>query len=232
VAKAAPAFAIKRNGLANQVIERVRELVAKGTYRVGDRLPSEAELCTLFGVGRSTIREAMRVLASRGVVDVRHGEGTFVASDALGESFEERLGRAALADIYEARLFLELPLAELAAERRDARDIAAMRACLKRRTRAVRDGDVAAYMESDFAFHVAVASAAKNSALFDMYDSFVRIVKPLLSAAVTPEYVRAENDELHDALCEAIAQGDAAATRRLVRRHLKTSMKGLAGDID
>jgi DNA-binding FadR family transcriptional regulator len=222
---------IKRSGLADQVIERIRGLVADGTYRVGDRLPSEGELGALFGVGRSTVREAVRVLASRGLVDVRHGEGTFVASYTLRESFEERLGRAALHDIYEVRLFLELALSELATQRRDARDIAAMRACLKKRAQAIRAGDVARYAEADFAFHLAVAKAAKNDALFDVYESFVRTVQPLLTAATTPEYIRAESDDLHAALCEAIAAGNETATRRLVRRHLKTSLKGLGAEL-
>jgi GntR family transcriptional repressor for pyruvate dehydrogenase complex len=222
---------IKRSGLADQVIERVSALVAKGTYRVGDRLPPEGELCELFGVGRSTIREAMRVLANRGMVDVRHGEGTFVAARALRESLEERLGRAALAEIYEARLFLELPLAELAAQRRDARDIAAMRASLKKRAQAIRAGDVARYTEADFAFHLAVARAAKSSALREVYASFVQIVQPLMSAAVTPEYVRTENDTLHATLCEAIAKGNVTETRRLVRSHLKKSLKGVGAGL-
>lgn len=223
---------IKRNGLAAQMIEQVRGLVANGTYRVGDRLPSEGELGALFGVGRSTVREAMRVLANRGLIDVRHGEGTFVASSTLAESFEERIGRAALHDIYEVRLLLEEALSELATQRRDARDVAAMRACLKKRAQAIRAGDVERYAEADFAFHLAVAKAAKNAALFDMYESFVATVRPVLAAATTPEYVRDEKDRLHAALCEAIAAGNIAATRRLVRRHLETSLKRLGADLD
>jgi GntR family transcriptional regulator, transcriptional repressor for pyruvate dehydrogenase complex len=220
--------AIKRNGLADQVIERMRTLVADGTYRIGDRLPSEPELCALFGVGRSTIREAMRVLANRGLVDVRHGEGTFVASNAAQESLEERLRQAALEDVYEARLLLELPLAELAAERRSARDLASMRACLRRRAHAIRAADVQRYTDSDFGFHLAVAKAAKNDALYGVYEAFVSVVKPLLIAAIVPEYVRTENDSLHDELCRAIFNKDVKETRRLVRSHLKTSLKGIA----
>jgi DNA-binding FadR family transcriptional regulator len=223
---------IKRIGLADQVIERVRVLVADGTYRVGDRLPPEPELCAMFGVGRSTVREAMGVLANRGLVDVRHGEGTFVAASTLRESFEERLGRAALVDIYEARLFLELPLAELAAQRRNARDITAMRSCLKQRERAIRAADVERYGEADFGFHLAVARAARSPALLDVYESFVQTVRSLLNASVTPEYLRTENDLLHGALCEAIARGDVAKTRRLVRSHLKKSLRDLTTGLD
>lgn len=199
--------------------------MADGTYRVGDRLPPEAELCRLFGVGRSTIREAMRVLANRGLVDIRHGEGTFVASRALNQSFEERLERAELEDIYEARRLIERPMAELAAQRRDARDIAAMRKALRNRTRAIALDQVEAYTESDFAFHVAVARATKNAALIGVYESFVNVVRPMLGSLMTAEYMAAENDELHAQLCEAIALGDVTATKRLVLSHLRKSRK-------
>jgi len=218
-------LAVKRHGLADQVVDRLRGLVAQGAYRVGDRLPPEAELCELFGVGRSTIREAMRVLSHRGVVEVRHGDGTFVASRALQQSFEERLERAALDEIYEARMVLERPLAELAAQRRDARDVAAMRKALRTRSRAIAARDVEAYTESDFAFHVAVARASKNAALIGVYESFIAAVRPKLGAVMTADYIAAEHDELHAALCEAIARGDVPETRRLVLSHLKKSRK-------
>jgi GntR family transcriptional regulator, transcriptional repressor for pyruvate dehydrogenase complex len=214
---------VKRNGLTDQVIERVRALVADGTYRVGDRLPREAELGELFGVGRSTVREAMRVLANRGLVDVRHGEGTFVASRALRQSFEERLERAELEEIYEARLLIERPLAELAAQRRNAHDVAAMRKALRSRTSAIAREDVVGYGDADFAFHLAVARASKNAALAGVYESFLQVVRPMLASLMTPEYITAEKDELHAQLCEAIARGDAAATKRLVASHLRKS---------
>ncbi len=218
----------RRSRLADQVALQVRELIAAGTYRVGDRLPNESELSELFGVGRSTVREAMRVLSSRGLIDVRHGDGTYVAARTMNESLEERLSRAELSDIYEARLMLESALSVLAAQRRDARDIAAMRKSLKARDAAIRAGDVAAYANADFDFHLTVARAAKNQALFEVYESFVQGVRPRLQSATTVEYIRNEGDRMHAALCDAIAEGDAGETRRLVRSHLKKSAKDLS----
>ncbi len=214
---------VQRNSLAQQVVDRLRALIANGTYPIGQRLPPEGPLGETFGVGRSTVREAMRVLASRGIVDVRHGEGTFVAAGALREPFEERLGRANLRDLYETRLVLELPLAELAAARRTSRDVAAMRKALKARAAAANIGDVDAYGDADFDFHLAVARAAKNAALFDMYASFVDVAKPVLGAMLDARYIRSERDTLHDALCDAIAAGDVAKVRKLVRSHLQGS---------
>ena len=221
----------KRVRLSDHLVDGIRALVASGRYRIGDRLPPEAELGVLFGAGRSTVREAMRVLANRGLVEIRHGEGTFVTSAALRESFEERLERAKLDDIYEARVVLELALAGLAAERRTRRDIAAMRTALKRRVKAGAAGDVAAYGAADFAFHLAVAKAARNAALYSMYESFVQSVQRALSPDITPDYIRNENDPLHAGLCDAIAAGNVAAARRLVRRHLRTSLEGIAAEL-
>jgi DNA-binding FadR family transcriptional regulator len=220
-------FAVKRNGLTDQVVERMRALIRSGKYHEGDRLPAEPELCELFGVGRSTLRESMRVLANRGVVLVRHGGGTYVASGALRESFEERLARARLQDLYEARLALEVPLAELAALRHTKQDIAEMRKFLRQRAQAASVGDVASYTQADFAFHLAVAKAAKSPALYDVYASFIEIARPQIESAATAEYVKAESDPLHDQVCEAIARGDLAATRRLVRVHLKRSLRNI-----
>jgi DNA-binding FadR family transcriptional regulator len=218
---------LQRSSLSQQVVDRIRALVADGSYPIGERLPSEAVLGEALGVGRSTLREAMRVLSNRGIVDVRHGEGTFVAKGALRETFEERLGRAALRDLYEARLALELPLAELAATRRTARDIAAMRKALNERAIAAKTGNVTAYGNADFQFHLAIARATKNAALYDTYASFVEIAKPSLDATIDADYIRNERDTLHEALCDAIAQGNASRVRTLVRAHLRTSRKGI-----
>ena len=218
---------VQRNSLAQQVVDRVRALIADGTYPIGERLPPEGPLGEAFGVGRSTVREAMRVLASRGVVDVRHGEGTFVAPGALREPLEERLGRAGLRDLYEARLVLELPLAELAATRRTARDVAAMRKALKARAIAAKNGDVDGYGDADFDFHLAVARASKNTALFDIYASFVEVAKPALRTLIDARYIQNERDTLHQALCDAIDAGDVAKVRRLVRSHLQGSRESM-----
>jgi len=220
---------VKQQRLADQVVDGIRALIAEETYKVGDRLPPEPELCEHFGVGRSTIREAMRVLGNRGLVRVRQGEGTFVASASALESFEERLGRAAIEDLYEARLLLELPMAELAAERRSRADVAKMRTCLKARAAAIAARDAESYARHDFAFHLAVAKATRNAALYGMYESFVDVALTVLRSTMTAEYVRSETDDLHERLCEAIAAGDVAETRRLVVSHLGHSLKKTTG---
>jgi GntR family transcriptional repressor for pyruvate dehydrogenase complex len=222
---------LKRSSLAEQVIAQVRELISGGTYHLGDKLPTEAELSTMFGVGRSTIREAMRVLANRGLVDIKHGEGTFVAAQSIHESFEERLGRAKLDTIYEARLFLELPLAELAARRREGKDISAMQKALRIRAKAIKSSDVEIYVKADFDFHLAIAAAAKNKALYDIYSSFVETIQPLIKTSVTPEYLRNEHDRLHADLSDAIAAGDVSKTRKLVNEHLTKSLSGIRREV-
>jgi DNA-binding FadR family transcriptional regulator len=98
-----------------------------------------------------------------------------------------------------------------------------MRRALRDRAAAAKNGDVAAYGDADFNFHLAVARAAKNTALFDMYASFVDVAKPAVNAMIDSRYIRNERDTLHDALCDAIAGGEISNVRKLVRSHLKTS---------
>jgi DNA-binding FadR family transcriptional regulator len=206
-------------------------MLGSGIYKPGDRLPAEPKLCELFGVGRSTLREAMRVLANCGIVTVRHGGGTYVAPGALRETFEERLARAHLEELYEARLALEVPLAELAAMRHNRQDVAKMRRWLEARSLAASAGDVPRYSEADFAFHFAVADAAKSPALANVYRSFIDVAGPLIESAIQPAYLKDENDPLHARLCEAIARGDLLRTRRLVRVHLKTSLEKISAEL-
>lgn len=106
-----------------------------------------------------------------------------------------------------------------------------MRKALKQRSLAAHAGDVPAYADADFTFHLAVAKAAKSGALFDVYESFVQTVRGPLVRAVTPEYVRNEDDRLHAALCEAIAKGNAAEARRLAMSHLHKSFQDISSQV-
>ncbi|HVA29447.1 MAG TPA: GntR family transcriptional regulator [Candidatus Baltobacteraceae bacterium] len=162
-----PIARASRPKLADQVVERIRRLIDDETYARGSRLPTETELSKRFNVGRSTVREAVRVLSHMGEVSVKHGDGTFVAACAPTEHFERRLARARIDDLYEARGIIEVQTASLAAQRRTRRDIDAMRRELRKRRRAQETGDAQAFLLADFAFHAAVAKGSKNEDYFD-----------------------------------------------------------------
>jgi DNA-binding FadR family transcriptional regulator len=127
---------LRPSPLVEQAAERLREQITGGQWPVGTKLPGETTLATLLGVGRSTVREALRALAGAGMVRTRQGAGVFVIAERPVQDWPARLRRAALADVYEVRVMLEVQAARLAAVRRTPEDVAALRTALAVRTAA------------------------------------------------------------------------------------------------
>jgi DNA-binding FadR family transcriptional regulator len=127
---------LRRGPLVDQAAERLREQIAGGQWPVGTKLPGETTLATLLGVGRSTVREALRALAGAGMVRTRQGAGVFVIAARPVEDWPARLRRAAPVDVYEVRAMLEVQAARLAAVRRTPEDVSALRAALTSRSAA------------------------------------------------------------------------------------------------
>src|SRR6478609_8975829 len=104
---------IKRQNLAEEVVNRLKQKISSGEFSEGQKLPSEPELMQLFGVGRSSIREAIRILSNSGVVRVQQGSGTYVESNpVIAEPLSKRLQRCDANDLVEVRQLLELKIAE------------------------------------------------------------------------------------------------------------------------
>jgi DNA-binding FadR family transcriptional regulator len=161
---------LPRHSLADAVVGRLQQQLSLGIYQPGEKLPSEPELMLRFGVGRSTIREAIRILANTGLVTVRQGSGTMVESQrGIAEPLPQRLRRADAGDLDEVRQLLEIKIAEKAALLRTRKDIVKMTTLLEQRKTAAHSGDIQETIASDIRFHVAMAVAARNEILADLY---------------------------------------------------------------
>ena len=214
------AYPVQRQALVEQVIRGLQERLAGGEFAAGTRLPPEAELMAQFGVGRSTIREAVRALAHTGLIEVRQGDGTYVlASPENAEPLARRLKRARAAEVYEVRRALELGIARLAAQRRDAADLVHLRHLLAQRGARTDAGDDAAFLDADVEFHVAVAEATKNTVLTELYRTFAVVLREALAEVVLLPG-REHRTALHEALVEAIAQQDPDAAYEITMQHL------------
>ncbi|HEY4385145.1 MAG TPA: GntR family transcriptional regulator, partial [Ktedonobacteraceae bacterium] len=124
----------RRQSLVNQVLNYLQQQIASGTFSVGSKLPAESELMAHLTVGRSTVREAMQVLAHMGLVEVRAGDGTYVcAPQPETEPLGQRLRRAKIFEVYEVRHTLELECVRLAAQRRDEQDLIRIRQAVQQR---------------------------------------------------------------------------------------------------
>ena len=201
-----PLATTRRAGLVDQVIEQIRAAVAAGEWPVGTRLPPEAELAEALGVGRNTVREAVRALAHAGLLEVRQGDGTFVRATSEISGAIRRLAGTELREVLQVRRLLEAEGARLAALHRTAAELAELDAAMAACEEAERAADLAAFTRADLAFHQLVLRCAHNAVLAELYRGLTEVVHA--SVATTVAGGRCES---HTGLLAAIRAGDAAA---------------------
>lgn len=194
---------VHQRSLSDQVVERLRTEIVEGRWRVGERIPPEPELMADLEVARGTLREALRALQYSGMLEIRRGDGTFVRATSEVPGALARSG-GGLPDVLEARTTLEPQLARLAAERADEADIARITAALAARAVAA-DED---WVDADVAVHEAVAQAAHNPILFEIYTALLPLLHESMRAAQSHEGFCRNERRGHDDVLEAIRNRD------------------------
>jgi DNA-binding FadR family transcriptional regulator len=213
---------IRRHPLAEQAAEELLRRIGSGEWTVGAKLPGETTLATQLGVGRSTIREAVRELAGRRVLESRQGAGVFVIALQAAEDWDKVLRKADITDVLEGRLAIETEAARLAASRRTPADLKNFRYTLTDRKRAALSAPDDWYIEADMAFHRAVVVAAHNAVLTELFDSFApRIRRAMIDMLKLDDQHRHRNDQAaHAAIAEAIRLQDPDLAAARSRAHL------------
>lgn len=219
--------------LALELVETLGQRIREGTLKPGDKLPTEAAVMAEFGVSRTVVREAISKLQTSGLVETRHGIGTFVVG--LGEALPFRISPEQMATLHdviavlELRIGLETEAASLAAQRRTEEDLVRMRAALDAFAAALDSGGDA--VSADVQLHLAVARATQNHHFVDLLSSLGTMIIPRArlgsEAAMAPDparlpYLRLVHAE-HESLVDAIAAQDAEAARAAMRTHLANS---------
>jgi GntR family transcriptional repressor for pyruvate dehydrogenase complex len=221
--------------LKERVIQQLTRLIEGGILEPGDQLPSERELSEELQVSRGTVREAVQFLGALGLVEVRHGSGTFVRlgtdPSKLRDEWRDWTIRHAerIHDLLELRKGLEPFAAELAAQRAGEEQVAAMEHALKQMEPAVDSPDVTGLIRADLAFHHALCAAAGNAALSEFADALgeqlVRERGVIWNLPGRPARSLVE----HRAIYEAVRAGDPARARQAAYEHL-TSVEVDLGD--
>jgi DNA-binding FadR family transcriptional regulator len=218
-----PLGALRPSPLVEQAAQRLREQIATGHWPVGTKLPGETTLAKELGVGRSTVREA-----GAGLVRPRQGAGVFVVATEPVEDWSTRLRRAAVTDVYEVRMGVEVQAARLAARRRTPEDVDVVRAALEGRRTAAAGGD-AGFVDADIALHEAVVAAAHNPVLAGLFTEFVPVLRAGLMTLLDLTRLREEDpdagDDTHTALVDAIAEGDAERAAAAVSAELEETLE-------
>ncbi|TWF74673.1 DNA-binding FadR family transcriptional regulator [Pseudonocardia hierapolitana] len=219
---------LQRHPLAAQVAEALLQRIRAGEWPLGHRLPGETTLAARLGVGRSTLREAIRELAGKGVLDSRQGAGVFVTALDVVEDWDAVLRRADVAAVIEARIAIEAEAAGLAAGRRTPADVRGLRRALVARAPAGRSVDD--HVDADMAFHRAVIVAAHNEVLVELFDAFVPRVRTAMVHMLRARPLASEEADhgAHAELVDAIARRDVPAAAAASRTHLTALKEALA----
>jgi len=231
---------VSRTSLSDEIVQQITELISHEVLKPGDRLPSERELCKKFGVGRTSLREALRSLAVMGILDGRVGEGTFVSpsnSKYLAKSLQWGLllDRKKVQDLIETRLMLESQTTYLAAQRANNSNLREIEHAIQQMAKHL--GQPEKYLEFDLQFHLAIAQAAQNSILFNL----LSMTRGYLHEWIKESLAQPRNSRLgrraklsvreHKKILEALRKGHPEAARQAMTEHILSSSADLQKQI-
>jgi GntR family transcriptional regulator, transcriptional repressor for pyruvate dehydrogenase complex len=219
-----PVQKVSREGLSEQVVEQLQDLILDKHLRSGNRLPGERELCEQFGVSRTVIREATKALAQRGLLVIEPGRGTFVTLPAERDvarsiAFFVRARDVSFTNLVEVRCALEPEIAELAAGRANETHVRRLQECIDVMDRSLTDPE--AYVDADQEFHSVLAEATGN----DIFIAITGVIVNLAQSArrlmfAIPEAPK-RGQHYHRALLECLISGDGAGARNAMLKHLR-----------
>jgi len=213
---------INRKSLADEVANQLIAYIRSGHFVAGQQLPTEPELMKQFGVGRSTVREAVRMLANSGLLRVQQGVGTFIVENPENsEPLHQRLKRAAAKDIDEVRQLLEMDIAQKAAANRTQEQLDQIEGFLKERIRTSHEGKTEECIQADINFHLSIAKASGNDILADLYQAFSSRLKSwfLQIHPDTSKFI--QTNDLHKLLFLSIKDGNGEDAFNYARQILR-----------
>lgn len=227
---------IRREPLAAEVARRLVDYLLSGGIEPGSRMPSERQLAEAFGVGRSAVREAIAALNLIGLIEVRHGDGTYLKrpdSPLLPQVVEWGLllGEQRTRDLVEARQKIETIIAGLAAQRRSEADLERLALSLERmRTSSQGEHLVADFVDADVAFHLQLAEAARNTALRDVHASIQALLRAWIGRVIAAGYGDLSYEE-HVPIMNAVRNRDIAGAEAAMDAHMQSATRRLHGTL-
>ena len=207
--------------LHEAIVVRLRELIRQGELPHGSRLPPERALAEQFGVGRSSVREAIRSLELQGLLVTRHGSGSFVDTqslDAVTTLLAPGNGSGGLKDIFEMRHLLEPQIAALASRRATAPDIERLATILVEQQRQILEGETG--VDADTEFHFALATATHNPALVKVVNAVEDVLRRSRDRYLQQPGRPERSLHSHHEILEMVRAGDDAGARRAMDHHL------------
>jgi GntR family transcriptional repressor for pyruvate dehydrogenase complex len=227
---------VPRTSLSDHIVDQITDLISRGALKAGERIPSEKQLCLRFGVGRTSLREALRSLSVMGVLETRMGDGTFVAGDSsrfMERSFQWGLlmNPKIVEDLVETRLMLESHTAYLAAVKATPEDLEHAQDAIRRMEASLAEPQK--YLEHDLQFHLTIARATQNSILLSLLSTTrgylqAWIRETLAEAAGGSAATRARlSITEHKRIVRALKNRDSSGARQAMAAHILSSSSDL-----
>jgi GntR family transcriptional repressor for pyruvate dehydrogenase complex len=232
---------IRSARLYEQITEQIQSRIMTGELRPGDKLPPERELAEQFGVSRTAVREAVKALHEKGLLEVRPGNGTFISNitDTTSEVMRDSLDLIVnvglvngLVELMQVRTLLEPGIAALAAEMATEANIQAMQQAVDTMDTALDNADV--YVEADLKFHRALATASQNSLITILLDPIVDLLREQRKRIFLVEGGPERGQYHHKRILKAVATRQPLAAREAMAVHLKQVLddSNAAPDVD
>ena len=206
---------IQKRSLVDTVVEEIKREISEGSWVVGDRVPSEAELTAALGVSRPSVRVAVRALVQIGLLETRQGDGTYViATDPTEVALRRALDSADSREVIRVRRALDALAAREAALSRTPADVEQLTRLLEARRLAIEAGDTAAFAEADVAYHLGIANASGNRLLAGIYASFDGSLRESVTdASCLAHGTDPDRADMHVTLLRAITAQDPDAAQ-------------------
>ena len=221
--------AVRAGRVCDEIVTQFEQLIESGEWPLGSKIPPEPELVAALGVGRNSVREAVRALEHAGLLEPRRGDGTYVrATNGLRAAILRRARRSAALDVLAVRTSLERDAAAAAALRRTDADLVAIQDAAAARRASCHGGDRTAFVTADLAFHLAVIAATGNPVLIDLYTGLTEALQRTVAEIDELDHDRAAFPG-HDELAAAIAAGDPEAARAAADTYLEAARRLVEG---
>ena len=214
--------------VADQILEEIR----KGRWKAGDKLPPEAELVAEFGVSRVCLREGLKKLNVLGIVKIMQGDGTYVKEVNPAEFIKPlfhlmTITEKDVAEIYDARIFIESGACKLAAKNRTEEELKQLRSCIEKMEEAIVFNEFSDYSKYDRKFHNLLVQASKNHIVVMMAQMFNDIAQQYTNRLNSDARIVAKSMMDHQQIIEAVTDMDGEFASHIMQVHLERSKKSL-----
>ena len=225
-----PAFRMadtRQTSAVDHILAEIRRLIADGNLTVGDRLPTEHELCQRFAASRNTVREAMRMLKAYGIVEVRPKVGATIIDQRIARAFElfsfnvTEISRQTFDDIQGFREMIEIGSVGQIFDLVTEADLTEMQML---NDQMVQAPTVVEASQFDLRFHTRLVAVIRNKAILDIYQIMTPVILRIMQRGKTRRTIEGETYREHTAILNAIAARDALAFQYLMRSHLRAGI--------